>query len=77
MHTITPWTLKMLQVRANRVCTRISFFVSKAVREIRAFFLSMTKIQLKRVNELCLKAVSMPTLVKEGLQGSTAISGSC
>ena len=32
------------------VCTRISFFVSKKVREIRAFFLSTTKIQLKRVN---------------------------
>ena len=28
----------MLQVRANRVCTRISFFVSKTVRKIRAFF---------------------------------------
>ena len=50
MRTITPVTLKMLQVRANRVCTRISFFVSKTVREIRAFFLPMTKIQLKRVN---------------------------
>ena len=29
MRTITPLTLKMLQVRANRMCTRISFFVSK------------------------------------------------
>ena len=29
---------------------RISFFVSKTVREIRAFFLPMAKIQLKRVN---------------------------
>ena len=26
MCTITPLTLKMLQVRANRMCTRISFF---------------------------------------------------
>ena len=50
MRTITPLTLNMLQVRANRVCTRISFFVSKTAREIRAFFLPMTKIQLKRVN---------------------------
>ena len=50
MHTTTPLTLKMLQVRANRVCTRISFFVSKTVREIRALFLPMSKIQLKRVN---------------------------
>ena len=50
MRTITPVTLKMLQVRANRVCTRISFFVSKTVREIRAFFLPMTNILLKRVN---------------------------
>ena len=50
MRTITPLTLKMLQVRANRVCTRISFFVAKTVRQIRAFFLPMTKIQLKRVN---------------------------
>ena len=55
MCTITPLTLKMLtlkmlQVRANQVCTRISFFVSKTVREIKAFFLPMTKIQLKRVN---------------------------
>ena len=49
MRTITTLTLKMLQVRANRMSTRISFF-SKTVREIRAFFLSMTKIQLKRVN---------------------------
>ena len=29
MRTITTLTLKMLQVRANRVCTRISFFISK------------------------------------------------
>ena len=50
MRTITPVTLKMLQVRTNRVCTRISFFVSKTVREIRAFFLPMTKIQVKRVS---------------------------
>ena len=50
MRTTTPWTLKTLQVLPNAVCTRISFFVSKTVREIRAFFLSTTKIQLKRVN---------------------------
>ena len=50
MHTITQLTLKMLQVRGNRVCTRTSLFVSKTVREIRAYFLPMTKIQLKRVN---------------------------
>ena len=50
MRTITPVTLKMLQVLANRVCTRISLFVSKMVREIRTFFLPMTKIQLKRVH---------------------------
>ena len=49
MRTITPRTLKTLQVLPNGVCTRISFFVSKTVREIRAFFLSATKIQLKRV----------------------------
>ena len=40
----------MLQVHANQMCTRISFFVLKTVREISAFLLSMTKIQLKRVN---------------------------
>ena len=50
MRTITPLTLKMLQVRANRVCTRISFFVLKTFREIRDFFLPMTEIQLKQVN---------------------------
>ena len=47
MRTITPRTLKTLQVLPNGVCTRISFFVSKTVREIRAFFLCTTKIQLK------------------------------
>ena len=62
MCTITPVTLKMLQVRANRVCTRISFFVSKTVREVRAFFLPMTKIQLKRVNhKLGQRAVDSPS----------------
>ena len=49
MRTITPRTLKVLQVRANQMCMHISFFVSKTVREIRAF-LSITKTQLKRVN---------------------------
>ena len=43
MRTITRRTLKTLQVLPNRMCTRISFFVSKTVREIRAFFLSTTK----------------------------------
>ena len=43
MRTITPRTLKTLQVLPNGVCTRISLFVSKMVREIRAFFLSTTK----------------------------------
>ena len=33
----TPLTLKKVQVRANRVCTRTSFFVSKTVTEIRAY----------------------------------------
>ena len=62
MRTITPLTLKMLQVRANRVCTRISFFVSKTVREIRTFFLPMTKIQLKRVNrKLSRRTVDAPS----------------
>ena len=37
MRTITPRTLKTLQVLPNGVCTRISFFVSKKVWEIRAF----------------------------------------
>ena len=46
----TPQTLKMLQVHSNWMCTGISFFISKTVREIRAIFLSMAKIQLKRVN---------------------------
>ena len=63
MRTITPLTLKMLQVRANRVCTRISFFVSKTVRQIRAFFLPMTKIQLKRVNhKLSQRTVDAPSI---------------
>ena len=62
MRTITPLTLKMLQVRANRVCTRILYFVSKTVREIRAFFLPMTKIQLKRVNhKLGQRSVDTPS----------------
>ena len=47
---VTPRTLKTLQVLPNRMCTRISFFVSKTVRKIRDFFLATTKIQLKRVN---------------------------
>ena len=52
----------MLQVRANRVCTRISFFVSKTVREIRALFLPMRKIQLKRVNhKLGQRSVDAPS----------------
>ena len=38
MRTTTPRTLKTLQVLPNRMCTRISFFASKTVREIRAFF---------------------------------------
>ena len=42
----------MLHVLVNRMCTRISFFVLKTVREIRPFFLSMTKVQLKRVNTM-------------------------
>ena len=50
MRTITLRTLKMLQVRSNQMCMRISFFVSKTVRKIRASFFSMPKIQLKRVN---------------------------
>ena len=62
MRMITPVTLKMLQVRANRVCMPISFFVSKTVREIRAFFLPMTKIQLKRVNhKLGQRSVDAPS----------------
>ena len=61
MRTITPRILKMLQVCANRMCTRISFFVSKVVSEIRAFFLSMLKIQLKRVNhQLSRRTVGAP-----------------
>ena len=62
MRTITPLTLKMLQVRANRECTRISFFVSKTVREIKAFCLPMTKLQLKRVNhKLSRRTVDAPS----------------
>ena len=62
MHAITPWTLKMLQVSTNRMCARISFFVSKTVRKIRAFFLSMTKIQLKRDNhKLSQRAIDAPS----------------
>ena len=44
MRMITPRTLKMLQVRANRMCMHISFFVLKTVREISAFFFSMTTV---------------------------------
>ena len=62
MRTITPLTLTVLQVRANRVCTRTSFFVLKTVREIRAYFLPMTKIQLKRVNhKLSRRTVDAPS----------------
>ena len=43
MRTITSQTLKMLQVRANRMCSCISFFVSKKVRKIRAFFLILSE----------------------------------
>ena len=51
----------MLQVRANRVCTRTSFFVSKTVREIKAYFLPMTKVQLKRINhKLSRRTVDAP-----------------
>ena len=50
MHTITPRTLKMLQVRTNQMCTCFSFFVSKNTQGNQSFFLSMPKIQLKRVN---------------------------
>ena len=53
---------KMLQVHANQMCTRISFFLSKTVREIRAIFLSMTKIQLKRVNhKLSRRTIEAPS----------------
>ena len=64
MRTKTPliMTLDMLQLRVNRVCTCSSFFVSKTVREIRAFFLDMTKIQLKRVNhKLSRRTVDAPS----------------
>ena len=63
----SPLTLKLLQMRADRMCTHISFFVLKTVMVMRPFVLSkiqnntaetsqphfvlsMTKIQLKRVN---------------------------
>ena len=50
MRTITPRTLKMLQVRTSRMCTRISFsFRKRSGKSKLFFFLSMTKIQLKRV----------------------------
>ena len=62
MRTINPLTLKMLQVRANRVCTHTSFFILKTVRKIRAYFLPMTKIQLKRVNyKLSRRTVDVPS----------------
>ena len=62
MRTITPLTLKTLQVHTNRVCTRTSFFVSKTVREIRAYFPPTTKIQLKLVNhELSRRTVDAPS----------------
>ena len=49
-------------MRANRMCTRISFFVSKTVREFRVFFLSITKIQLKRVNhKLSRRTIDAPS----------------
>ena len=47
---VTPRTLQTLQVLPNQLCTRISFFFSKTVWEIRDYFLATTKIQLKRVN---------------------------
>ena len=58
----TPLTLKKVQVGAKRVCTRTSLFVSKTVTEIRAYFLPMTKIQLKRVNhKLSRQTVDAPS----------------
>ena len=50
MGTITLRTLKMLQVRANQMCTRISLFVSKTVREIRPFLSIHAQNTVKRVN---------------------------
>ena len=53
----------MLQVHANRMCTCISFFVSKTVKEIRAYFLSMIKIQLKRVDhKLSRRTIDAPSI---------------
>ena len=44
------------------MCTRISIFVSKTVREIRAFFLAIAKIQLKRVNhKLSRRTIDAPS----------------
>ena len=51
MRTITPVTLNMLQVRANRVCTRIFHFsFRKRSGKSEVIFLPMSEIQLKRVN---------------------------
>ena len=48
--TITPRTLEMLQVRENQMCTRISFFASKTVREVRAFSINAQNTTMKQVN---------------------------
>ena len=62
MRMITLLTLKMLQVRANRVCTRISFFVSKTVRETRSFFSDHDQNTAERVNhKLSQRTVDAPS----------------
>ena len=50
MRTITPRILKTLQVLPNRMCTRIFIFRFENGPGNQSFFLSTTKIQLKRVN---------------------------
>ena len=50
MRTIALRPLKIMQVRTNRMWTCISFFGSKNGPGNKSFFLSMTKVQVKRVN---------------------------
>ena len=77
MRAITPSTLKMLHVRANRMCTRIAFFVSKTVREMRAFFLSMTKIHLKRIminHKLSRRTIESLTRHRQGVSARPTVA---
>ena len=68
MRTITQRTLKMLQVSANRMCTRISFFVSKGKRFRQLAWLHVIQAGVYReALEICRSCMSTSISGQAGL----------